>query len=78
MALPLLTVSSAGSNLIEMRKLHKETFLKKHGVKLGFMSAFVKASSFALLDQPVVNAGRMIDLFTGDHLFIIFLFFCSY
>ena len=40
-----------------MRNKHKESFLKKHGVKLGFMSAFVKAACFALQDQPVVNAG---------------------
>ncbi len=30
--------------------------MNKHGVKLGFMSAFVKASAAALRDQPVVNA----------------------
>ena len=41
-----------------MRSRHKEAFLKKHGVKLGFMSPFVKAACFALQDQPVVNAGR--------------------
>ncbi|XP_069772210.1 dihydrolipoyllysine-residue succinyltransferase component of 2-oxoglutarate dehydrogenase complex, mitochondrial isoform X2 [Narcine bancroftii] len=44
------------SNIQEMRTLHKETFLKTHNLKLGFMSAFVKASSFALQNQPVVNA----------------------
>jgi 2-oxoglutarate dehydrogenase E2 component (dihydrolipoamide succinyltransferase) len=44
------------SNAIEMRNLHKDAFLKKHNLKLGFMSAFVKASAFALQDQPVVNA----------------------
>jgi len=40
---------------MEMRNKYKDAFLKKHGVKLGFMSAFVKASAFALQDQPVVN-----------------------
>ena len=40
-----------------MRKQHKDDFLKKHNVKLGFMSAFVKASAQALQDIPVVNAG---------------------
>ena len=45
------------SNIIEMRSQHKEAFQKKHGVKLGFMSPFVKAAAFALQDQPVVNAG---------------------
>uniref|UniRef100_A0A667HJY6 Dihydrolipoyllysine-residue succinyltransferase component of 2-oxoglutarate dehydrogenase complex, mitochondrial n=1 Tax=Lynx canadensis TaxID=61383 RepID=A0A667HJY6_LYNCA len=38
-------------NEIDMR-----CFLKKHNLKLGFMSAFVKASAFALQEQPVVNA----------------------
>uniref|UniRef100_A0ACB8G520 Uncharacterized protein n=1 Tax=Sphaerodactylus townsendi TaxID=933632 RepID=A0ACB8G520_9SAUR len=44
------------SNIQEMRARHKETFLKKHNLKLGFMSAFVKAAAFALQDQPSVNA----------------------
>lgn len=44
------------SNLIEMRQKYKDAFLKKHQAKLGFMSAFVKASSYALKDQPIVNA----------------------
>lgn len=46
------------SRVIDMRNRHKEAFLKKHGVKLGFMSPFVKAACFALQDQPVVNAGK--------------------
>lgn len=44
------------SNVMEMRGKYKDAFLKKYGLKLGFMSAFVKASAFALQDQPVVNA----------------------
>lgn len=44
------------SNAMEMRNLHKDAFLKKHGLKLGFMSTFVAATAFALKDQPVVNA----------------------
>ncbi|GIX70776.1 dihydrolipoyllysine-residue succinyltransferase component of 2-oxoglutarate dehydrogenase complex, mitochondrial [Caerostris extrusa] len=44
------------SNIIEMRNRHKDAFLKKHNIKLGFMSAFVKAAAYALQDQPVVNA----------------------
>ena len=43
-------------NLVEMRKQFGEQFQKKHQLKLGFMSAFLKASAAALLDQPVVNA----------------------
>lgn len=45
------------SNITEMRKTHKDAFLKKHNIKLGFMSAFVKAAAYALGDQPAVNAG---------------------
>ncbi|XP_018085828.1 dihydrolipoyllysine-residue succinyltransferase component of 2-oxoglutarate dehydrogenase complex, mitochondrial [Xenopus laevis] len=44
------------SNIQQMRSIHKDAFLKKHSLKLGFMSAFVKASAFALQDQPAVNA----------------------
>ncbi|KAL4238924.1 hypothetical protein ACF0H5_003631 [Mactra antiquata] len=44
------------SNIMEMRTKYKDAFLKKHGLKLGFMSAFIKASAYALQDQPVVNA----------------------
>ena len=36
------------SNFINIRKEVGEVFAKKHGVKLGFMSAFVRASSVAL------------------------------
>ena len=43
-------------NVMEMRAKHKDVFLKKYSLKLGFMSAFVKAAAFALFDQPVVNA----------------------
>ncbi|XP_076058822.1 dihydrolipoyllysine-residue succinyltransferase component of 2-oxoglutarate dehydrogenase complex, mitochondrial [Oratosquilla oratoria] len=44
------------SNVMELRKSVGDAFLKKHGIKLGFMSAFVKASAYALVQQPVVNA----------------------
>ncbi|XP_029586101.1 dihydrolipoyllysine-residue succinyltransferase component of 2-oxoglutarate dehydrogenase complex, mitochondrial isoform X1 [Salmo trutta] len=43
------------SNISEMRKAYKDAFLKKHNIKLGFMSAFVKASAYALMEQPSVN-----------------------
>lgn len=39
-----------------MRKQYKDAFLKTHGIKLGFMSAFIRAASYALQDQPQVNA----------------------
>lgn len=44
------------SNLISLRNKYKEDFEKKHGVKLGFMSAFVCASTKALREIPAVNA----------------------
>ena len=44
------------SAYINMRKDFGEEFAKKHGIKLGFMSGFVKAATLALKDQPVVNA----------------------
>lgn len=48
------------SNIQEMRKLHWDAFLKKHNIKLGFMSAFVEAAAVhALTDQPAVNTGQM-------------------
>jgi 2-oxoglutarate dehydrogenase E2 component (dihydrolipoamide succinyltransferase) len=40
----------------ELRARHKERFEKEHGVKLGFMSFFVKATIEALKKYPVVNA----------------------
>ncbi|KAI9516039.1 hypothetical protein NQZ68_020567 [Dissostichus eleginoides] len=43
------------SNISEMRKTYKDAYLKKHNIKLGFMSAFVKAAAYALADQPSVN-----------------------
>lgn len=44
------------SYIMEFRKLHLEAFVKKYGIKLGFMSAFAKATAYALQDQPTVNA----------------------
>ncbi|MCL4147403.1 UNVERIFIED_CONTAM: hypothetical protein GTU68_011313 [Idotea baltica] len=44
------------SNIMELRKSVGEAFVKKHGFKLGFMSAFVNASAYALKALPVVNA----------------------
>jgi len=41
---------------MDFRKTNLDAFQKKHGLKLGFMSAFLKASAYALQDQPVVNA----------------------
>ena len=43
-------------NFMEMRHRHKDDFQKKHGVKLGFMSVFVKACTSALQEVPAINA----------------------
>lgn len=51
------------SHVIAVRKAYKDSFQKKYGVKLGFMSFFVKAVVGALKEVPAVNA--MID---GDDL----------
>ena len=42
--------------VIELRNKYKEAFEKKHGVKLGFSSFFVKAVVIALQRFPIVNA----------------------
>jgi len=41
---------------MDLRKRFQERFEKEHGVRLGFMSFFVKASVYALKKYPVVNA----------------------
>ena len=42
--------------VMELRKQYKESFEKRHGVKLGFMSFFTKAATEALKRFPAVNA----------------------
>ena len=44
------------SGVMELRNTYKDVFEKKHGVKLGFMSFFVKACIHALQEIPEVNA----------------------
>ncbi|WP_456408454.1 2-oxoglutarate dehydrogenase complex dihydrolipoyllysine-residue succinyltransferase [Caldithrix abyssi] len=44
------------SEIIKLRQEYKEEFLQKKGVKLGFMSFFIKATAQALQEFPVVNA----------------------
>ncbi|WP_291845122.1 2-oxo acid dehydrogenase subunit E2, partial [Maricaulis sp.] len=44
------------SAIMAARKAHQEAFVAKHGVKLGFMSFFVKACCHALGEVPAVNA----------------------
>jgi 2-oxoglutarate dehydrogenase E2 component (dihydrolipoamide succinyltransferase) len=42
--------------VMELRARYKDKFEKEHGVKLGFMSFFVKAAVHALRKYPIVNA----------------------
>ena len=44
------------TNVMEMRKENQEDFQNRYGIKLGFMSFFVKASVVALKNFPSVNA----------------------
>lgn len=44
------------SAVMDLRKEYKDSFEKKHGTKLGFMSFFVKAAIQALKEFPAVNA----------------------
>jgi 2-oxoglutarate dehydrogenase E2 component (dihydrolipoamide succinyltransferase) len=41
---------------IALRERHRDSFEKKHGVRLGFMSIFLKAAIVALKELPTVNA----------------------
>ena len=60
------------TNLIALRNRHKEQFEKTHGVKLGFMSAFVTASTKALVEIPAVNG--VIDDATNE---IVYRNYCD-
>jgi 2-oxoglutarate dehydrogenase E2 component (dihydrolipoamide succinyltransferase) len=44
------------SEAVALREHHRDAFEKKHGVRLGFMSIFVKAAVVALKELPAVNA----------------------
>ncbi len=44
------------SAIFDLRKRHQDAFVKKYGIKLGFMSLFAKACALALKDMPEVNA----------------------
>ena len=51
------------TNVMSLRKSYQEEFVKRHGIKLGFMSFFIKACVQALRELPAVNAQ-----IEGDHL----------
>jgi len=56
------------SKVLALRERYQERFLKQHGVKLGFMSFFVKAAIEALRAFPSVNAEiRGTDVIYKDH-----------
>jgi len=44
------------SAVMQLRTLYKDKFEKSHGVKLGFMSFFVKSCVQALKEQPILNS----------------------
>ncbi len=44
------------SAVMALREKYQEAFVKKHGIKLGFMSIFAKACAKVLLEMPDVNA----------------------
>lgn len=44
------------TNIMTLRKQHQDRFVDKHGVKLGFMSFFVKAVIYGLKNVPGLNA----------------------
>ena len=43
-------------NIMDLRVQYRETFEKKYGIKLGFMSFFIKAVVLALKELPIINA----------------------
>jgi len=56
------------SNVLALREKYQERFTKQHGVKLGFMSFFVKAAIESLRSFPAVNAEiRGTDIVYKDH-----------
>lgn len=44
------------TNVMQLRSEYKDSFEKKHGIRLGFMSFFIKAACTALKEVPSVNA----------------------
>ena len=55
---------------MEMRSKYQKEFVKKHGVKLGLMSPFIRAAAYALTESPVVNAGRFFDLIASRRVWL--------
>ncbi|MDF1656953.1 MAG: 2-oxoglutarate dehydrogenase complex dihydrolipoyllysine-residue succinyltransferase [Verrucomicrobiales bacterium] len=59
------------TEIMELRKRVQEDFVKRHGVKLGFMSFFIKAVVDALKAVPSVNAQIEGDEIVENHFFDI-------
>lgn len=54
------------TEVMALRKRHQDDFVKKYGIKLGFMSIFAKACAQALIEMPEVNA-RLDDEYLVYH-----------
>jgi len=59
------------SAVMELRKKYQDDFVKKHGLKLGFMSFFTKAAVHALKEVPAVNARIEGDVIVQNHYYDI-------
>lgn len=59
------------SRVMQLRKTHQEAFVKRYGIKLGFMSFFTKAVVNALQSVPAVNARIEGDTIVQQHFYDI-------
>ena len=59
------------SRVMQLRKTHQESFVKRYGIKLGFMSFFTKAVVNALQSVPAVNARIEGDSILQQHYYDI-------
>ncbi|MCF7687975.1 MAG: 2-oxoglutarate dehydrogenase complex dihydrolipoyllysine-residue succinyltransferase [Cephaloticoccus sp.] len=59
------------STVMELRKKYQDDFVKKHGVKLGFMSFFAKAVVHGLQEVPAINSQLEGDSLVQNHYYDI-------
>ena len=59
------------SAIMKLRKTHQDDFIKRHDIKLGFMSFFTKAATHALQSVPEVNARIEGNEIVSQHYFDI-------
>lgn len=57
------------SRVMELRKKHQDSFVDRHGIKLGFMSFFVKAVVHALQAVPQINSQIDGDMLVQNHFY---------